>query len=85
MLWRQTKPFFYPCSTPLNPIGLNQQFQKIFGKPILATDLNFNISYGFLAEKFLPLAFINRRTPAAFRHENMTSSLLSLTQPSPWA
>jgi hypothetical protein len=58
---------------------------SIFGKPILATDLNFNISYGFLAEKFLPLAFINRRTPAAFRHENMTSSLLSLTQPSPWA
>ena len=27
-------------------------FKRYFGKPILATDLNFNISYGFLAENF---------------------------------
>ena len=34
---------------------------------------------GEFFRKFSPLAFINRRMPAAFRHENMTSSLLSLT------
>ena len=33
---------------------------------------------GELFRKFSPLAFINRRMPAAFRHENMTSSPLLL-------
>ena len=33
---------------------------------------------GEFFRKFSPLAFINRRMPAAFRHENMTSSPLLL-------
>jgi hypothetical protein len=37
---------------PLDNVG------RYFGKPILATDPNFNISSGFLTENFSPLAFL---------------------------
>ena len=58
---------------------LVKNLKKYFGKLLLAPGPNFNISPWIFGRKFSPLAFINRRTPAAFRYENMTSSLLLLT------